>query len=108
MDCNRGDFSKDSRDDAGHSGEVLFYVLFSFFLIFIIIAVTVTIAMLYNRKTKSKMQMAILYAFANMTLLGREILFLDVFLSGTGFTNSEYLFFSSFSTYTFLMTALAY
>ena len=64
--------------------------------------------MLYNRKTKLKMQMAILYAFANLTLIGREILFLDVFLSGNGFTNSEYLFFSSFSTYTFLMTALAY
>jgi len=37
--------------------------------------------------------------------LGRVVLFIDVFAK---YKDENYLFFSSFSTYTFLMTALAY
>ena len=40
-----------------------------------------------------------------MDCIGRVFLFLDVFAH---YGNNTYLFFSSFSTYTFLMTALAY
>ena len=38
-------------------------------------------------------------------MIGREIFFSDVFAH---YSNNTYLFFSSFSTYAFLMTALAY
>lgn len=51
------------------------------------------------------MQLAMLYTFADLTLLGRVMLFSDGYRP---ISNATYLFFSGFSAYTFLMTALAY
>ena len=56
-------------------------------------------------KAKSKY---ILYALANITLIGRIILFSDVFKKFPGYSDAIYLLFASLSIYTYLMTGLAY
>ena len=58
-------------------------------------------------KSKAKKKY-ILYALANLTLIGRIILFADVFRKSPGYKDAVYLFFSSLSIYTYLMTGLAY
>ena len=99
------DFSKQIRDDCGKAGENLFYTLLCIVFVCQIGALTVTLLMLKIAKTKAKKQLAVLYVPANMTLIGRILLFLDVFVA---YGDRTYLLFSSFSTYMFLITALAY
>ena len=98
-------WSKTSRDDDSNAGKTLFKVLLALFVVCLAVALTTSITMLMNRRTKSKVQLAILYSFAILTLLGRIILFLDVFFD---WNDKMYLLFGSFSTYLFLMTALSY
>ena len=68
------DFSTHSRDDAVQAGKTMFKVLFGIFLVCFVYGLVVTIAMLSNKKTKSKGQLATLYAFADLTLLGKFII----------------------------------
>ena len=83
----------------------MFYAMLLIVCICQVVALLVTILMLSVSKTKAKMQLVCLYIPANLTLFGRVLLFLDIIVE---YDDRAYLFFSSFSTYMFLITALAY
>ena len=111
---------KKRHPDETPAQSTLFKALFFIYLICFIFGISISVLILINSK-KSKVQLSVLYFFANLTLLGkyfsitlnqifhvcigRLVLFLDAFKT---LSHALYLFFASFSTYSFLTTVLAY
>ena len=117
--CDDGsDFANVTKDDISKAGQTEFKVLFYVFLIFEVFIAYISVK-IFKSKSKAKL---LLYIFVNITMickwvplklsnqlsipcLGRILFFFDVYVS---FSNHIYLFLSSFSIYTYLITALLY
>ena len=78
--CTSTRLSKNIRDDCTSEGKMMFKVLLSIFSLCLAASIFIIVAMLRNPKTKSKVQLCVLYFFAILTLFGKCLNSLLIYL----------------------------